>query len=91
VIFPLLKPAVFTNIIITFMGVWNDFQISLYFVTDTAKNTLPLSIYSFVGYMTYKWNYVCAFIVLSILPILLIYGIAQKYIVDGMIAGAVKS
>jgi raffinose/stachyose/melibiose transport system permease protein len=91
VIFPLLKPAVFTNIIITFMGVWNDFQISLYFVTDTAKNTLPLSIYSFVGYMTYKWNYVCAFIVLSILPILLIYCIAQKYIVDGMIAGAVKS
>ena len=59
------------------MGVWNDFQISLYFVTDTAKNTLPLSIYSFVGYMTYKWNYVCAFIVLSILPILLIYCIAQ--------------
>lgn len=91
VIFPLLKPAVFTNIIITFMGVWNDFQISLYFITDTAKNTVPLSIYSFVGYMTYKWNYVCAFIVLSILPILLVYVIAQKYIVDGMIAGAVKS
>lgn len=91
VIFPLIKPAIFTNIIIAFMGVWNDFQISLYFVTDTAKNTLPLSIYSFVGYMTYKWNYVCAFIVLSILPIVLIYVIAQKYIVDGMIAGAVKS
>lgn len=91
VIFPLLKPAIFTNVIITFMGVWNDFQISLYFVTDTAKNTVPLSIYSFVGYMTYKWNYVCAFIVLSILPILVVYCAAQKYIVDGMIAGAVKS
>lgn len=91
VIFPLLKPAVFTNIIIVFMGVWNDFQVSLYFITDTAKNTVPLSIYSFVGYMTYKWNYVCAFIVLSILPILIVYIAAQKYIVDGMIAGAVKS
>lgn len=91
VIFPLLKPAVFTNVIIVFMGVWNDFQISLYFVTDIAKNTVPLSIYSFVGYMTYKWNYVCAFIVLSILPILIVYCFAQKYIVDGMIAGAVKN
>ena len=91
VIFPLLKPAVFTNVIIVFMGVWNDFQVSLYFVTDTAKNTVPLSIYSFVGYMTYKWNYVCAFIVLSILPILVVYCFAQKYIVDGMIAGAVKN
>lgn len=91
VIFPLLKPAVFTNVIITFMGVWNDFQISLYFVTDTAKNTVPLSIYSFIGYMTYKWNYVCAFMVLSILPILVVYCCAQKYIVDGMIAGAVKN
>lgn len=91
VVFPLLKPAVFTNVIIVFMGVWNDFQISLYFVTDIAKNTVPLSIYSFVGYMTYKWNYVCAFIVLSILPILIVYCCAQKYIVDGMIAGAVKN
>ena len=91
VIFPLLKPAIFTNIIIVFMGVWNDFQVSLYFVTDIAKNTVPLSIYSFVGYMTYKWNYVCAFIVLSILPILIVYCFAQKYIVDGMIAGAVKN
>ena len=91
IIFPLLKPAVFTNVIIVFMGVWNDFQISLYFITDTAKNTVPLSIYSFVGYMTYKWNYVCAFIVLSILPILLVYCFAQKYIVEGMIAGAVKN
>lgn len=91
VVFPLLKPAIFTNVIIVFMGVWNDFQISLYFVTDIAKNTVPLSIYSFVGYMTYKWNYVCAFIVLSILPILIVYCCAQKYIVDGMIAGAVKN
>lgn len=91
VIFPLLKPAIFTNVIIVFMGVWNDFQISLYFITDTAKSTVPLSIYSFVGYMTYKWNYVCAFIVLSILPILIVYIFAQKYIVDGMIAGAVKN
>ena len=91
VIFPLLKPAIFTNVIIVFMGVWNDFQVSLYFVTDIAKNTVPLSIYSFVGYMTYKWNYVCAFIVLSILPILIVYCCAQKYIVDGMIAGAVKN
>lgn len=91
VVFPLLKPAIFTNVIIVFMGVWNDFQISLYFVTDNAKNTVPLSIYSFVGYMTYKWNYVCAFIVLSILPILIVYCCAQKYIVDGMIAGAVKN
>lgn len=91
VIFPLLKPAVFTNVIIVFMGVWNDFQVSLYFITDTAKSTVPLSIYSFVGYMSYKWNYVCAFIVLSILPILIVYICAQKYIVDGMIAGAVKS
>lgn len=91
VIFPLLKPVTFTNIIIIFMGVWNDFQISLYFITDNAKNTIPMSIYSFVGYMTYKWNYVCAFIILSILPILVIYIFAQKYIVDGMIAGSVKS
>lgn len=90
IIFPLLKPAIFTNVVIVFMGVWNDLQVSLYFITDIAKNTVPLSIYSFVGYMTFKWNYVCAFILLSIAPILIIYVIGQKYIVSGLIAGSVK-
>lgn len=90
IIFPLLKPVVFTNIILTFMAVWNDFQIALYFIGDSAKQTIPLSIYNFVGFMTYQWNYVCAFIVLSILPILVVYLCAQRYIIDGMIAGAVK-
>ncbi len=91
VIFPLLKPVIFTNIILTFMAVWNDFQVALYFIGDSLKQTIPLGIYSFVGFMTYQWNYVCAFIVLSVLPILIVYLCAQKYIVDGMIAGAVKS
>lgn len=91
IIFPLLKPVVFTNIILTFMAVWNDFQVALYFIGDSAKQTIPLSIYNFVGFMTYQWNYVCAFIILSILPILVVYLCAQKYIVEGMIAGAVKS
>lgn len=91
IIFPLLKPVIFTNVILTFMAVWNDFQISLYFITDTLKGTLPLSIYSFVGYMTYKWNYVSAFIILTILPVLVVFMLAQKYIVDGMVAGAVKN
>lgn len=90
IIFPLLKPVVFTNIILTFMAVWNDFQIALYFIGDSAKQTIPLSIYNFVGFMTYQWNYVCAFIVLSILPILVVYLCAQRYIIEGMIAGAVK-
>lgn len=91
IIFPLLKPVIFTNIILTFMAVWNDFQVALYFIGDSAKQTIPLSIYNFVGFMTYQWNYVCAFIVLSILPILIVYLAAQKHIVDGMIAGAIKS
>lgn len=41
IVFPLLKPVIFTNVILTFMAVWNDFQISLYFITDTMKSTLP--------------------------------------------------
>ncbi len=91
IIFPLLKPVIFTNISLTFMAVWNDFQVALYFIGDSSKQTVPLSIYNFVGFMTYQWNYVCAFIILSILPILVVYLFAQKYIVEGMIAGAVKS
>lgn len=90
IIFPLLKPVIFTNVILTFMAVWNDFQISLYFLSDSKMQTLPLGIYNFVGFMTYKWNYVCAFIIITILPIVVVYLLAQKYIIEGMVAGAVK-
>jgi len=90
VVLPLLKPVIATSGIIFAMNVWNDFQLPLYFLNDSSKWTLPLTIYSFYGKYFSNWNYVFADMIITALPLLIIYIFAQKYIVQGMVAGAVK-
>lgn len=90
IILPLLKPVIFTSIILSFMNVWNDFQFPLYMLSSSSKWTMPLTIYSFAGEFTSQWNLMCADMVLIMLPIILVYLISQKYIISGMVAGAIK-
>lgn len=89
VIFPTLKPITATVVVLTFMTVWNDFQTQLYFGT-TSMRALPISVYGFFGKYSQNWNLVFADIVLTMLPVLIVYFCAQKYIIAGMTAGAVK-
>ncbi|MFT3984670.1 MAG: carbohydrate ABC transporter permease [Lachnospiraceae bacterium] len=90
VIFPLLKPVTATTGILAFMWVWNDFQYPLYFLNSSSKWTLPLSVYNFYGQYSRNWNLVCADMVIVSLPIIIVYVFAQKYVIAGMTAGAVK-
>lgn len=90
IIMPLLKPVIATSSVIFAMNVWNDFQLPLYFLSSPSKYTMPLTIYNFYGKYFSNWNYVFADMVLTAIPILIVYLIAQKYIVAGMTAGAVK-
>lgn len=89
VIFPLLKPVTVTLFIFNFIGCWNDIQVPLYF-SNTEKWNLPLTVYNFYGTYGSSWNLVFADIVLTVLPLLILYLISQKYIISGMTAGAVK-
>lgn len=90
VILPLLKPIVATNVIITAMSVWNDFMIPLYFLDSSEKWTLPLSVFNFFGRYFSDWNYVFANLMITSLPITVLYLYSQKYIIAGMTVGAVK-
>ena len=90
IIFPLLRPATMTVGVLAFMWVWNDFQYPLYLLNSSGKWTLPLSVYSFYGQYSRSWNLVCADMVIVSIPVVLIYIFAQRYIVSGMTAGAVK-
>lgn len=90
IIFPLLQPVTITAIIINFMAVWNDFGISIYFLNSARNYTLPLTVYSFFGNHSSDWQLVFANVVLSSLPVAILYLILQKYIIAGMTAGAVK-
>jgi raffinose/stachyose/melibiose transport system permease protein len=90
IIVPLLKPVIATAGVLNFMWVWNELQIPLYLLNSASKWTLPLSVYNFYGQYSRSWNLVCADVVMVSIPVVLVYVFAQKYIINGMIAGAVK-
>ena len=90
IMFPLLKPAVATAAVLTFLNTWNEFVSPLYFLNKTEQWPMTLSVYNFFGMYYKDWNLVCADILLTSLPVLIVYLIGQKYIVAGMTAGAIK-
>lgn len=90
IIFPLLQPVTVTAVIINFMAVWNDFGISIYFLNSARNYTLPLTVYNFFGNHNSDWQLVFANVVLSTLPVAIVYLILQRHIISGMTSGAVK-
>lgn len=90
VIFPLLLPVISTNTVLTFTAIWNDFGNVLYLVPNSSMWTMPMSVFNFQGFHTYNYGLVCAFIVVALLPVMVIYLFCQKFIISGMTAGAVK-
>jgi raffinose/stachyose/melibiose transport system permease protein len=90
IILPLLKPAVATVFVLTFLNTWNEFVSPLYFLSSSTKWPMTLSVYNFFGMFFKDWNLVCADIVLTSVPVILIYLLGQKHIVAGMTSGAVK-
>ncbi len=89
VIFPLLRPTTATVFVLSFVGAWNDVMIPMFFVNGN-KWALPLTVYNFYGGYMKSWNLVFADIMLTIAPLIVVYLLAQRQIVSGMTAGAVK-
>ena len=89
--FPILKPTAITVAILQVMWIWNDYLLP-YLVLDIRKwKTIPIAIqYLKGGYGSIDWGAMMAMLVLAILPIIIFYGICQKYIIEGVVAGAVK-
>ena len=89
IIFPLLKPVTATQFILSFVGAWNDVMNPMFF-TNGSKWALPLTVYNFYGANIKHWNLIFADIVITVLPLVLVYLCCQKHIISGMTAGAVK-
>lgn len=90
IMMPLLKPIIVTLFITQFVFVWNDLQMPLYLIKSSKNWTIVLGVYNFMGQYNSQWNMVCAYILLCTLPVVIVYLMGQKYIIDGMVAGAVK-
>ncbi|QIG40123.1 carbohydrate ABC transporter permease [Microbacterium sp. 4R-513] len=90
VIFPLLRPVTLTCVILLFTYAWNEFQNVLFLVGPDVW-TMPMTVFNFQGTHTYNYALVCANLVVTIVPILIVFIAAQKYITSGITSGALKS
>lgn len=90
IIVPMLKPTLVTCFILQFMGVWSDFLTPLYLSSKSSMFPMTMAVYQFFGKNKNYWNYIFADIVLTCIPVIIVYLAGQKYIVGGLTSGAVK-
>lgn len=91
VVVPLIKPILITVSILNVMWIWNDFLLPYRVLDISSFKTIPIAIqYLKDGYGGIEYGPMTALIVLSIIPIVIFYLALQKYIINGVIAGAVK-
>lgn len=90
VFLPLVAPGLFTTGILTFITAWNEFLFALYFTTSESMRTVPVGIALFPGQYEAPWGQIAAATVVVTLPLVVLVLLAQKRIVAGLTAGAVK-
>jgi raffinose/stachyose/melibiose transport system permease protein len=90
IIVPMLTPVLVTDAVLSFLGAWSNFIMPLYYLNNSANWPMTLSVYNFFGQYQQNWNLVSADILLTVLPVILIYLFAQRYILTGITTGAVK-
>lgn len=90
IIFPILRPTAVTVAILNAMWIWNDYLLP-YLIIGSDYKTIPIAVqYLQGGYGARDMGALMATLVLSIIPIIIFYLVCQKYIIKGVVAGAVK-
>ena len=90
IIVPLMKPAVATVGIYTFLQCWNELMFANIFISKSALRTLPVGVQALSGQYTTEWGPIGAALVLATFPTLIVYVFLSKKIQDSFIAGAIK-
>jgi len=94
IILPLLRPVLVTCAVLDVLNVWSDFINPLYFLSNSSNWPMTLSVFNFFGTGAStglsNWALVSADVLMTILPVILIYIAAQRWILSGLLAGSVK-
>jgi raffinose/stachyose/melibiose transport system permease protein len=87
VILPLLRPVVGTCVILNGVNIWNDFFTPLIYLAGGDQLTIPMALFQFVGRFSSNWPLIFASLIISMIPILVLYLIFQRYIIQGFAGG----
>lgn len=90
ILFPLLKPAIVTTLVLKGISIYNEYYCANLYLHDKNLKTISTALYTFTGPYGSQYNYICAGVLITIVPILILFLIFQKQIYSGMAAGSVK-
>lgn len=90
ILFPLLKPAIMTTLVLKGVSVYNEYYASSLYLTLPELKTISTALYTFTGPYGNQYNYICAGVLITIIPLLIFFLVFQKQVYSGMAAGAVK-
>lgn len=91
IITPLMKPVIATGVILTAIGIWNDFVGPIMYLPSKANYPITFGLKEFKGQYGNNWPLLACGITIVAAPLIVLYSFIQKYLVDGALAGAVKS
>ena len=89
IIFPLLRPSIIATGVYIFLQSWNEYTFAMMF-TNTSTRTIPVALKSLIGQLGVQWDLLTAGGILTIIPVCIMFFFAQKRLVEGLTAGAVK-
>jgi len=90
ILLPLSVPGLIAVSVFTFTGAWNELLLALIFITSPDKRTVPVAIQYLITGDVFRWGLIMAAAVLAALPVMVMYYLAQRFVVQGLSAGAVK-
>ena len=91
IVFPILKPITITVLILNGIWIWNDFLLPLLVLgKGTEVQTIPLAIANYAGAFVTEYQLLLTAVLVAMLPVLILFLFAQKYIIKGMVAGSIK-
>jgi raffinose/stachyose/melibiose transport system permease protein len=90
ILFPLLKPVAASVLILQFLNIWNDFVLPVVFLNTEELRTVQVAVYSFAGRYSNDWAHMFPMIVICVAPVMLLYIFLQRFIISGIMSGAVK-
>lgn len=90
VLLPLTTPGLIAVSVFTFTGAWNELLLALIFITSPSMQTVPVALQYLITGDVFRWGLIMAGAVMAALPVMVLYYLAQRFVVQGLAAGAVK-
>ena len=90
IVLPLAAPGLMAVSILTFTNAWNELLLGLIFITSSSKQTVPVAMSYLITGDVFRWGLIMAGAVAAAVPVMILYFLGQRFVVQGLAAGGVK-